>query len=186
MSRDHLFSTIFSLYFYIKVFRKVFRLTKEKFKELFDKHFDSVRNYIYFRSGNKELATDIAQDTFMRIWEKKIVVDPTKPPSIIYKIASNIFISNFRRSKLEQNFKLSITRENTSLSPEDELRFEELKNMYDRALKLMPEKQRTVFLMSRIENLKYHEIAEILGLSVKAIEKRMNLALAFLKKELKD
>ena len=99
---------------------------------------------------------------------------------------SNIFISNFRRSKLEQNFKLSITRENTSLSPEDELRFEELKNMYDRALKLMPEKQRTVFLMSRIENLKYHEIAEILGLSVKAIEKRMNLALAFLKKELKD
>ena len=41
-------------------------------------------------------------------------------------------------------------------------------------------------VMSRLENLKYHEIAEAIGLSVKAIEKRMNLALTFLKKELKD
>jgi len=120
----------------------------------------------------------------MRIWEKKIEVDPGKPPSIIYKIASNIFISNFRRKKLEQNFKLNLTTGDTSISPEDELRFQELKNLYDRALKQMPEKQRTVFLMRRLENLKYHEIAEILGLSVKAIEKRMKLALVFLKKEL--
>ena len=48
----------------------------------------------------------------------------------------------------------------------------------------MPEKQRTVFLMSRMDHMKYHEIAERLDLSIKAVEKRMKLALAFLKERL--
>jgi RNA polymerase sigma-70 factor (ECF subfamily) len=50
----------------------------------------------------------------------------------------------------------------------------------------MPEKQRTVFLMNRIDELKYKEIADQLGLSVKAIEKRMSQALEHLKTHLKD
>ena len=50
----------------------------------------------------------------------------------------------------------------------------------------MPEKQRTVFLMNRIDELKYKEIADQLGLSVKAIEKRMSLALEHLRTQLKD
>jgi DNA-directed RNA polymerase specialized sigma24 family protein len=50
----------------------------------------------------------------------------------------------------------------------------------------MPEKQRTVFLMNRIDELKYKEIADHLGLSVKAIEKRMSQALDHLKTHLKD
>jgi RNA polymerase sigma factor (sigma-70 family) len=66
-------------------------------------------------------------------------------------------------------------------SPEEQLIFEELKNRYETALTNLPEKQRTVFLMSRMEELKYHEIAERCGLSVKAVEKRMNLALSYLK-----
>ena len=50
----------------------------------------------------------------------------------------------------------------------------------------MPEKQRTVFLMNRIDELKYKEIADQLELSVKAIEKRMSQALVHLKTQLKD
>ncbi|MFC2118915.1 RNA polymerase sigma factor [Bacteroidota bacterium] len=161
-------------------------MTQEKFKKLFDNHFDSVRNYIFYRSGDKDLATDIAQDTFMRIWEKKINFNADNPSALLYKIASNLFVSNYRRKKLALNFQLNIKSEESSNSPEDELRFKELNNKYNKALQQMPEKQRTVFLMSRLENLKYHEIAEAIGLSVKAIEKRMNLALTFLKKELID
>ena len=49
----------------------------------------------------------------------------------------------------------------------------------------MPENQRTVFLMSRVDNLKYAEIAEMTGISVKAVEKRMHKALEFLQVNLK-
>jgi RNA polymerase sigma-70 factor (ECF subfamily) len=51
----------------------------------------------------------------------------------------------------------------------------------EKAIADLPEKQKEVFLLSRIEKKKYREIAEILGISVKAVEKRMHLALIKMK-----
>lgn len=139
-----------------------------------------MRNYIYYRSGDAEAATDIAQDTFLRIWEKQ-PGDPGNIAGLLYKIANDEFISQYRRQKVMTKFRLNFKVDNAGRSPEDQMMFEELKDRYETALINLPEKQRTVFLMSRMEQLKYHEIAGRLGLSVKAVEKRMNLALASLK-----
>jgi RNA polymerase sigma-70 factor (ECF subfamily) len=62
--------------------------------------------------------------------------------------------------------------------------FEEMKNRYSEALLLMPNVQRATFLMSREEDLKYHEIAQRLGVSVKTVEKRISGALQILKNKL--
>ena len=155
-------------------------MTRAQFKDLFDNHFDSVRNYIYYRSGDAEAATDIAQDTFLRIWEKQ-PSDLTHIAGLLFKIANDQFISQYRRQKVMSKFRLNSKQDQTGRSPEEQMMFEELKDRYEIALARLPEKQRTVFLMSRMGQLKYHEIAERLGLSVKAVEKRMNLALASLK-----
>lgn len=155
-------------------------MTRAQFKEIFDHHFDSVRNYIYYRSGDADAATDIAQDTFLKIWEKQ-PADLRRISGLLFKIAGDEFISQYRRQKVVTKFRLNIKPGNIDGSPEEQLMFEELKGRYETALVNLPEKQRTVFLMSRMEQLKYHEIAERLGLSVKAVEKRMNLALAYLR-----
>jgi RNA polymerase sigma-70 factor (family 1) len=155
-------------------------LTRAQFKDLFDNHFDSVRNYIYYRSGDAETATDIAQDTFLRIWEKQ-PSDLSRITGLLFKIANDEFISQYRRQKVLSKFRLNIKPDLTGRSPEEQVMFEELKVRYETALVNLPEKQRIVFLMSRMEQLKYHEIADRLGLSIKAVEKRMNLALSFLK-----
>jgi RNA polymerase sigma-70 factor (ECF subfamily) len=160
-------------------------LTREQFKSLFDNHFDSVRNYIYYRSGDAELATDVAQDTFLRIWEKQ-PSDQHNITGLLFKIASDQFISQYRRQKVLSKFKLNSKPDSTGKSPEEQLIYKELKDRYEAALASLPEKQRTVFLMSRMEQLKYHEIAERLDLSVKAVEKRMTLALSILKKVIGD
>jgi len=133
-----------------------------------------------------ELATDIAQDTFLRVWEKQFDLNTENSIGLLYKIARNLFVSHYRKDKLALNFKLNYKPELSGESPEDLIKFEELKTKYNSALAKMPEKQRTVFLMSRIDQLKYHEIADMLGVSIKAIEKRMNLALSFLRKTLLD
>ncbi|MCF8362343.1 MAG: sigma-70 family RNA polymerase sigma factor [Prolixibacteraceae bacterium] len=156
-------------------------MKKEEFKKIFDTYFDDVRRYILYRSGNEDLSTDIAQDTFMRIWEKKTDIDNKRIKGLLFKIASDLFISQYRRHKVAFNFFNTFEPDRRSITPEDEYSYQELKKAYEKALKSMPENQRTVFLMSRIEEMKYKEIAETLGLSVKAIEKRMKLALQHLK-----
>lgn len=160
-------------------------MTKEEFKDIFDKHFDAIRSYIYYRCGDTELATDIAQDTFMQVWEKQFNTNDKEIVGLLYKIASNFFVSRYRKQNIAAQYINSLSLQPKAETVEEELAYKELKESYEKALARLPDKQRTVFLMSRIEELKYHEIAERLDISVKAVEKRMKNALEFLKRELK-
>jgi len=161
-------------------------LTKDEFKLLFDNHFDSVRRYLFYRGADKEQASDLAQDVFLRVWEKQIIIDNKTGLRLLYKIAGDMFISQYRREKLELSFKAALTGDSVDFTPEDQLQYQELHSAYTKALSVLGEKQRTVFLMARMDGLKYHEIAERLNLSVKAVEKRMSIALAYLKKALHE
>ncbi len=161
-------------------------MTKEEFKVLFDSYFDAVRSYLFYRGADKEQASDLAQDVFMRIWEKQLDVDQKTALRLLYKMAGDMFVSRYRRETLEMNYMNSLTNDRAEDSPEDQLQYNELKENYAKALADLGEKQRTVFLMARMEGLKYHEIAERLNLSVKAVEKRMSIALDHLRKALQD
>jgi len=160
-------------------------LTRDTFKTLFDQYFDDIRKYLFYRSGDEELATDIAQDTFMRLWEKQIDVDPRTVKGLLIKIANDFFISRYRKEKFAFSFFKTFRPDTLDRTPEENLTYQELEKAYEEALKSMPEKQRTVFLMNRIDEKKYRDIAGELGLSVKAVEKRMTLALEHLRKNLK-
>jgi RNA polymerase sigma-70 factor (ECF subfamily) len=156
-------------------------LTREEFKNIFDTHFADVRNYLYYRSGDQELATDVAQETFIRLWEKnsELVADNLK--ALLYKIAGDLLITQIRKRNVILRYKGRVVEEQYSESPHDLLRYKELLKNYEQALESLPEKQRTVFLLSRMDGMKYSEIAENLGLSVKAVEKRMKYALQYLR-----
>lgn len=147
-------------------------------------YFDPVRSYIYYRCGDTELATDIAQEVFVRIWEKKFDITDKRIKGLLYKMAREMFISKYRRQELERKYSESIRFDYQELPADGELDYTELLSRYETALAELPESQREVFLMNRNEELKYSEIAERLGLSVKAVEKRMSGALAYLRKVL--
>jgi len=161
-------------------------LDKEYFKYLFDTYFDAIRNYVYFRSGNAELSTDIAQECFMKVWEKRDSFKDPPVKALLYKIANDLFISKYRKDTLAQSYVANSKPYDEMESPEEILEYKELSRRYELALNQLTEKQRVVFLMSRNEGYKYIEIAERLNLSVKAVEKRMKHALQFLKKALKN
>jgi len=160
-------------------------LNKIEFKKLFDTYFDTIRNFVFFRCGDEDTASDITQEVFMKVWEKREQLCNDNLKALLYKMANEMTISNHRKVKNRNDFEQSMTLSDESdLSPEDEMIFTEFRSLYAKALKLMPETQRVVFLMSRYEELKYHEIAKRLNISVKAVEKRMSAALQFLRNEL--
>lgn len=141
--------------------------------------------YIYYRSGNGELATDIAQEVFIKVWEKQFDYHPNKIKSLLYKIGLDIYISHYRKVKVETKYLNEIKFNFTEGVSTNSLEYQELKTLYEKTLANLPEKQREVFLMSRLEELTYKEIAERLEIGVKAVEKRMSLALGVLKKAIK-
>ncbi|NEW81662.1 MAG: RNA polymerase sigma-70 factor [Mariniphaga sp.] len=157
-------------------------MTREEFKNTFDTHFNGVRNYIYYRSGDQEMATDVAQETFMKLWEKQPELLNGSIKAFLFKIAGDIFISQLRKQNVAMKYKAIAVDEETGESPFELMKYTELLRNYEKALEKLPDKQRTVFLLSRMDGLKYFEIADNLGVSVKAVEKRMKNALEYLRK----
>lgn len=147
-------------------------------------HFDAIRRYIYYRCSDSELASDIAQDLFTKIWEKNKQINPLKDKALLYKMASDMLVSRMRRRKIEINYTNSVIIEKSSDLPDRDINIAQLKTSYIDALSEMTENSRITYLMSRDEDMKYHEIADILGIGVKAVEKRMSVALGILRKKL--
>lgn len=161
-------------------------MDRAEFKHIFDQYFDTIRCFVYYRCGDKETASDITQDLFMKVWEKKEQLDPRTIKPLLYKMANDQVISDYRKTLSQRNYAedMAIERDNQTHSPEEQMQFEELKQQYADALNAMNEGQRVAFLMSRNDELKYTEISERLGISVKAVEKRMTAALKVLKLKL--
>lgn len=159
-------------------------MTQQELKLCFEQWFDEIRNYITYRCCDEALATDIVQEAFIKVWEKDLEYQQNKTRSLIYKIANELWISHYRKKSTEKKYKLSLTLKAGYNDTEEQLDYQELKIQYEEALVKLPEDRRAVFLMSRMEDLSYREIAERLNVSIKTIEKRMSLALKELRKKL--
>lgn len=161
-------------------------MTKQEFKIIFDQYFDSIRNFVYYKSSDKELASDVAQEVFMKIWENRNHYHNTNIKSLLYKMANENFISKYRKIKSEQKYQNQYEFDYSHSTTEQDVNYKELEKKYQLALSEMNPNNSEVFLMSRVEDLKYAEIADRLQLSIKAVEKRMKNALEFLRTKLKD
>lgn len=130
------------------------------------------------------MAHDIVQETFLKIWEMKDEIRINTFRSLLYTIAGNIYKNNYQHQKVVLKFANTYTEKKMSESPEFELELKEFDEQLQNALTELSEKNRVVFLMNRIDDLTYNDIAKNLGISVKAVEKRMKKALAYLQKKI--
>ena len=158
-------------------------MTAKDFKMIYEAHFDDLRRYLIFRSGDQDLSEDIAQNVFMKVWTKKIEIASGNIKSLLFKMATDEFISHIRKKKVEKEYTESIDLK-LIRQPDNNDDLLEKKILFQKALNQLPEKQKTALLMNKMQGLTYKEIAEILNLSQKAIEKRIGLALKALKQNL--
>ena len=158
-------------------------MTAKDFKMIYDAHFDNLRRYLIYRSGDQDLSGDIAQNVFMKVWTKKIEITSGNIKSLLFKMATDEFISHIRKKKVEKEYTESIDLR-LIREPDNNDDLLEKKVLFQKALNQLPEKQKTALLMNKMQGLTHKEIAEVLNLSQKAIEKRIGLALKVLKQNL--
>jgi RNA polymerase sigma-70 factor (family 1) len=159
-------------------------LTREEFRSLFDLYFKPIRNFIYYRCGDAEMAEDIAQDVFVKLWETRGRIDRRTVKAYLYTIALNMTINQIKRRQLHFRFMKSGSEDRDFDTPEKLAEMEEYHQKLLGVINELPEGGREVFLMNRLEDLTYNEIAARLNLSVKAVEKRMSKVLRILRERL--
>jgi RNA polymerase sigma-70 factor (family 1) len=156
-------------------------MTLEVFKSLFDTYYKPLKRFLYYKLADIDLAEDITQEVFVKAWDKRDTIMPDTAKSYLYKIANNLAINHFNSAKTRFELKLEHHDSPVAESPDYVMEKDEFAEKLNRALEELPESQRVVFLMNRIDDLTYREIAERLDISVKAVEKRMHGALESLR-----
>jgi RNA polymerase sigma-70 factor (ECF subfamily) len=157
---------------------------KKWFKEIFDEHHDYIRNYLYYLSGDPDLSDDLVQDTFLKLWEIREKVKKESVLPFLFTIARHLYFKSHRRKAVHLKFSSNWEESAKEVSADYILEMKEFDNKLQQALSLLPEKTRTAFLLSRIDEMSYSEIADSFGLGIKAIEKHISKAKKILREQI--
>ena len=154
------------------------------FESIYQKYAKDLRRFIFFKTQDLDQAEDIMQEAFIKLWDNcgKVQIDKIK--SYLFTVASNMFLNAVKHENVVRKHQQHITTQQTNESPEFIMIEQEFMEKLDRVINSLPEKQKEVFLLNRIEKKKYKEIAEQLQISVKAVEKRMHAALLVMREEI--
>ncbi|MCG2462827.1 sigma-70 family RNA polymerase sigma factor [Flavobacteriaceae bacterium F89] len=154
------------------------------FDNFYKKHARSLNNFMFYRTGDEQRSLDLVQEAFIKIWDKCSEISLDKAKSYLFKTANNLFLNEVRHQKVVLEYNQNNPfKESTFEDPEFKLREKEFEEKLQSAITALPEGQREVFLLNRIDGKKYREIGEMLEISVKAVEKRMMKAISKLRVE---
>lgn len=160
-----------------------------RFEEVFKTHFKALHAYACTLLREDSLAEEMVQQVFFKIWEKKEFLKiESSATAYLYRSVYHECLNYLKHQKVRAAYQqyAATMGEPTTGGAAQKIQLSELQQQIDRALSELPEQCRTIFQMSRYEELKYQEIADRLGLSVKTIENQMGKALRLLREKLRD
>jgi RNA polymerase sigma-70 factor (family 1) len=159
------------------------------FEIVFRKHYQALCNYACGILKDMDDAEEIVQSVLLKLWEQRSEIEITVSlKSYLYRAVHNTCLNRIKHLKVQEVYRQYVGEylDNNHASATDLLNKEELETRIVNALEKLPEQCRLIFKMSRFEELKYQEIADQLGLSVKTIENQIGKALKIMRTELAD
>ena len=172
----------------IILFEKIKHNSQPAFDELFNKYYQNLCEFSYHIVKNKSCAEEIVADVFANIWiKRKKIKIKTKLSSYLYRSTKNTSISYLRKNKVqfEPLFDSRDFIAKPDAQPDRAIIKNENKLRLDNLLNILPERNKEIFVLHRFSGLKYVEIADIVGISVKTVEKHMSKSLKLLRETYK-
>lgn len=165
------------------------------FESLFKKYYPALCTFAYDFVNRHELAEEIVQDTFMKIWEKFDDLDiQVSEKAYLYRAVQNNCLNYIKQHKVRARYsnellqqmesRISLFSMASTHSPVEKLEHAELEILAEKAIRKLPPQCQDVFRLSRFEQLSYPEISRHLGISVNTVKTQMTRALQRLRDEL--
>src|SRR6202000_2837444 len=157
---------------------------EQAFGDLFKTHFKQLRNYAFSFVQEQTLAEDIVQTVFLRLWDRIEVLNfGDSVAAYLYRAVYNESLNALKHSKVRRSHHswLNLQMKDLTDTAHRNLQLQELERQLRAAINDLPEQCRTIFQLSRYEDLRYREIGLRLGISVKTVENQMGKALKLLR-----
>lgn len=154
------------------------------FSKMFQSHSNDLFNFLRYKYGENLNPRDKVQEAFIKLWDNCKNVSPEKAKSFLFTTANNMMLNEVKHQKVVLKHQQVKPKDYTHEDPEYILQESEFMQKYQNALAKLTEAQRVAFLMNKTEGKRHKEIAEILGISRKAVEKRIYGALEKLRQEI--
>lgn len=165
------------------------RLDEEVLESLFRSYFIPLCQFATGYLKDTPMSREIVQEVFVNLWEKRDSIDLSRSVrSYLFTSVRNRCLNHLRNTRKFSSELLNLEDHPVEISGGDHdiLVTEELSLKIDQAINELPEKCRQVFLLNRTQHLKYQQVADHLGISVKTVETQMSKALNHLRLRLSE
>lgn len=154
------------------------------FTALFKKYAKDLHDFLYYKFGNHLNPKDKVQEAFIKLWEHCATIPPDKAKSFLFTTANNLMLNEFAHQKVVLRHQKTQSQSPSVETPEFLLQEKEYAEKLENAIANLTEAQRVAFLMNRVEGKRFKEIAKLLDISTKAVEKRIYGALKKLREDI--
>ena len=156
------------------------------FTSLFQKYAKDLHDFLFYKFGSQLNPKDKVQEAFVKLWENCATIPPDKAKSFLFTTANNLMLNEFAHQKVVLKHQEKHYKSHTNESPEFLLQEKEYAKKLEDAISKLTEAQRVAFLMNRVEGKRFKEIAKLLDISTKAVEKRIYGALKQLRNDIDE
>ncbi len=154
------------------------------FNSIFKKYAKDLHDFLYYKFGEHLDPKDKTQEAFIKLWENCAKVTPEKAKSYVFTIGNNLMLNETKHQKVVLKYQKNIPKSHTNETPEFIMEGNEYMQKLQLAISNLTEAQRIAFLLNRVEGKRHKEIAALLGISTKAVEKRIYGALKKLREDI--
>jgi len=159
------------------------------FEKIFKIHFKNLHAYACTIVKDEIMAEEMVQNVFFKIWEKTEHLNISGSiAAYLYRAVFNESLNYLKHLKVRSAYHVysAYQMKDQTDTASKKILHGELSEKLHHALSELPEQCRTIFQLSRFEELRYREIAKHLGISVKTVENQMGKALKLLRLKLVD